>query len=101
ATDVPCALCGEPYSRDEAIASAGNLPSLSKEATLALLKQPLKSLPAKQQVALLEALGKSKVDEATAALIDGTRAEEAEVRSTAVRLLSGRTGEAAGTALVE
>jgi putative membrane-bound dehydrogenase-like protein len=101
ANELAVTLLQEPKLVGEALAFAGNLPSLSREVTLEILKQPVKSLAPKQQVALLEALAKSQGEEVTPALVAQTRADEAEVRTTAVRLLATRRGVPVSEALID
>jgi HEAT repeat protein len=84
----------------QALAFAVNLPSITPEMTDALLKRASSNLPPAQLVTLLETLSKAKSAEVTSAIAAQIKHADDNVRSTAVRLLTNRTGAPAAEALI-
>jgi putative membrane-bound dehydrogenase-like protein len=99
ANELAVKLLQEPGHLAEAVAFTGNLPSISKDAALEILKQSPKASTPTQEVAMLEAIAKSNADEVSAALIGKTSSPSADIRATAVRLIAGRPGEASSKAI--
>jgi putative heme-binding domain-containing protein len=97
-------VLSEPKSGPEfvvqALAFAVNLPTITPELTDALMKRASSNLPSAQLVTLLETLSKAKSAEVTSAFAAQMKHADDSVRSTAVRLLTNRTGAPAAEALI-